>query len=260
MYLMFGDEADPERGRGQKFFVCGAVFINAQQVEELHDDIQKIRKRVGYANTDSLKFSGCPKDISYDKHREVKKEIVKLARRHDVVFCAYAISHAVAQPNQLWPYGINTLLGKFDAFLKERGDVGIVLMDRSPGQLKDPFKYLKNKFQIGLQFPSGGNRRVDNIIGYAFTCDGASHLASLADILLGSFRHCVNEPDRDIANAAIFPTLIRIMWYRRTKDGKKRLQEYGLTLRPETIKVERHKKDYNNPLARLDGYLKKREE
>ena len=25
MYLMFGDEADSERGRGQKFFVCGAV-------------------------------------------------------------------------------------------------------------------------------------------------------------------------------------------------------------------------------------------
>jgi hypothetical protein len=24
MYLMFGDEADAEQGRGQKFFVCGA--------------------------------------------------------------------------------------------------------------------------------------------------------------------------------------------------------------------------------------------
>jgi hypothetical protein len=83
MYLMFGDEADAEQGRKQKFFVCGAVFINAQQVEHLHD--------------------------------------------------------------------------------------GILLMDRPPSQLSNPFKYLKDKFQIGLDFPSGGKRRVENIIGYAFT-------------------------------------------------------------------------------------------
>ncbi len=260
MYLMFGDEADAERGRGQKFFVCGAVFVDAEQVEQLHDDVQKIRDKFGYGNSDSLKFSGCPRDIRYDEHREVKKRIVRLARRHNVVFCAYVISHVIAKPNQLLPYGVNTLLGKFDEFLKERDDVGIVLMDRPPGQLRNPFGYLKDKFQIGLEFPSGGKRKVENVVGYAFTCDGASHLASLADILLGSFRYCVNEPDKDIANAAIFPTLVRVMWYCRTKDGKKRLQEYGLTLRPETIKVERHKEDYNDLLTRLDGYLKKKEE
>ena len=170
------------------------------------------------------------------------------------------ISHAIAKSNQLLPYGVNTLLGRFDEFLKQRGDVGIVLMDRPPDQVRNPFGYLKDKFQIGLEFPSGGKRRVANIIGYALTCDGASHLASLADVLLGSFRHCVNEADRDIANAAIFPTLVRIMWYRRTKDGKKCLRGYGLTVRPETIKTERHKKDYDDLLARLDGYLTKKEE
>jgi len=120
MYLMFGDEADPERGRRQKFFVCGAVFINAQQV---------------------------------------------------------------------------------DAFLKERGDVGIVLMDRSPSQLKDAFKYLKNKFQIGLQFPSGGNRRVDNIIvrrGIA-SCVVSRHPARVVSPLCKRARQrhrkCCDIPD-----------------------------------------------------------------
>jgi hypothetical protein len=260
MYLMYGDEADAERGRGQKFFVCGAVFIKAQQVAQLHEDIQKIRHKFDYGDTESLKFSGCPKDISYDEHREVKKEIVKLARKHDVVFCAYVISHAIAKPNQLLPYGVNTLLGKFDEFLKEQDDVGIVLMDRPPSQLKNPFGYLKDKFQIGLEFPSGGKRRVKNIIGYAFTCDGASNLASLADILLGSFRHCVNESDRDIANAVIFPTLVRVMWFRRTKDGKRDLRGYGLSLRPQTIKARSHRRDYDDLITRLDGYLRKKEE
>jgi hypothetical protein len=259
MYLMFGDEADAEQGRKQKFFVCGAVFINAQQVEHLHDGIQKIRTKFGYAHTDSLKFSGCPRDVSYNEHREVKKQVVKLGRKHNVVFCAYVISHAIAKRNELVPFGINTLLGRFDEFLKRQGDVGVVLMDRPPSQLSNPFKYLKDKFQIGLDFPSGGKRRVENIIGYAFTCDGASNLASMADILLGSFRHCVNEPDKDIANAAIFPTLVRVMWYHKAEDGKKNLQEYGLTLRPKTVKVEKHKKDYADLVARLNGYLKQKE-
>ena len=83
MYLMFGDEADAEQGRGQKFFVYGAVFVDAENVEPLHDGIQDIRDKFGYGHTDSLKFSGCPKDVTYDAHREVKKQIVKLepARR-----------------------------------------------------------------------------------------------------------------------------------------------------------------------------------
>jgi hypothetical protein len=253
MYLMFADEADAERGRGQKFFVYGAVFIDTKRVGQLHYGIQEIRDKFGYRATDSLKFSGCPKHITRDEHRKVKKEIVKLARQHDVVFCAYVISHAIAKPQDLVPFGINTLLAKYDEFLKEQRDVGMVLMDRLPGQIKYPYQIFKDKFQTRLDFP-GGTRRLEKVIGYSMTCDGASHFASIADILLGSFRYCVNEPEKDIANAAIFPTLVRVMWYRETESGKKRLIDYGLTLRPATIRVEKHKKDYDDLRRRLRGY------
>jgi hypothetical protein len=37
--------------------------------------------------------------------------------------------------------------------------------------------------------------------------DGTSHLCSVADILLGAFRYCVNEPDNEEAGKAMFPTL-----------------------------------------------------
>jgi hypothetical protein len=221
MYLMFGDEADADQGRGQKFFVYGAVFIDAADVKELHEGIQGIRDKFGYGAADSLKFSGCPRDVTYDQHREVKRKIVKLARRHDVVFCAYAISHAIAKGethDNLVLFGANTLLGKFNQFLAEQGDAGIALLDRLP--VKNAYQYLKEKFQVGLELDGGGTRSLENVVGYASTCDGASHLASMADILLGSFRYCVNEPDKDIANAAIFPTLVRVMWYRVAKDAR----------------------------------------
>jgi hypothetical protein len=258
---MFGDEADADQGRGQPFFVYGAAFVDADHVEPLHHEIAATREKFGYGATDSLKFSGCPKDVTYDEHREVKKEIVKLARKYDVVFCTYAISHAIAKGqthDNLVLFGLNTLLGKFNEFLEQRGDVGIVLADRIP--VGNPYKYLKDKFQIGLEFPTGGTRRLENIIAYGNTCDGASHVASLADILLGSFRHCVNEPDKDIANAAIFRTLVRVMWHREVKNGAKELREYGLTLRPETIQIASHQKDYDDLVKRLMGCLEAREE
>jgi hypothetical protein len=255
MYFMFGDEADAEQGRGQKFFVYGAVFIDAANVEVLHDGIQAIRDNFGYRHTDSLKFSGCPRDVSYDDHREVKKKIVKLARKHDVVFCAYAILHAIAQGkthDERVRFGANTLLGIFNQFLGLRDDVGIAVMDRIP--VRDQFKYLKDKFQRGVEFPDGRTQRLENIVGYTSTCDGASHLASMADILLGSFRHCVNEPTKDIANAAIFPTLAQVMWHRDI-GGEKFYLEYGLTLRPKRIKAEVHAREYKDLRKRLRGYL-----
>ena len=149
-------------------------------------------------------------------------------------------------------FGANTLLGKFNEFLDRKQDVGIAVMDRLP--VKDQFRYLKDRFQIGAEFPSGGTRRFENIIGYTASCDGASHLASMADILLGSFRHCVNEPAKGIANAAIFPTLVRVMWHRK-ENGVKKFLEYGLTLRPEKIKVEAHKNEYINLRKRLRAYM-----
>src|SRR5262245_17489387 len=123
MYLMFGDEADAEQGRGQKFFVCGAMFVDVDHVERLHDRIQDVRDKFGYGYTDSLTFSGCPKGIARNEHREVKKEIVKLARKHDVVFCAYAILHAIATGQTHRDrvlFGANTLLDKFNDFLVQQ--------------------------------------------------------------------------------------------------------------------------------------------
>jgi len=68
--------------------------------------------------------------------------------------------------------------------------VGIAFLDRLP--VKNACQYLKEKFQVGLELDGGGTLRLENVVAYASTCDGASHLASMADILLGSFRYCVN--------------------------------------------------------------------
>jgi hypothetical protein len=43
MFLIFGDEADREQGRGQKFFVYGAVFAPTNSLAALHAQSKKLK-------------------------------------------------------------------------------------------------------------------------------------------------------------------------------------------------------------------------
>lgn len=259
MYFMLGDEADAEQSRGQKFFVYGAIFVPHESTKPLSDGVEAARKAAKFEATDSLKFADKtrPAKISKETFRDVKAKVMDLAAQHGVVFCAYAILHAIAA-NQghknlvLW--GANTLVGKFNEFMGTDQDTfGLVLFDRIP--IDHPYQYLREKFQTGMTFSDGRlTSRLERIIGFASTTDGASHLASIADIFVGSWRYCVNEPQMDAAGGAMFPKLMDLMW-KRTSNGKLYVHDFGFVLRPQEVQVEKYKKDYNDLRARLQGYL-----
>src|SRR5262245_65547225 len=90
MFLMFGDEADREQGKGKRFFVYGAIFIDTDRIPALHDEIEKARQKAGFAATDSLKFAGAtrPKDMSINEHRDLKNKVMCAAEAvGDVKVC-----------------------------------------------------------------------------------------------------------------------------------------------------------------------------
>jgi len=214
-----------------------------------------LRKKASFAAQDSLKFatSTRPKAVTADAHRDTKSAVIDLARELGVVFCAYIFLHAIGRSQEqsdLIEYGSNTVLSRYNEFLAEKNDHGIAKLDRMG---KNGFDYAKEKFQRGLAFP-GGDRRLDRIISVGFTCDGASHLSSMADILLGSFRYCVNEPEKDKAGRAMLPKLVPLMWT-VTRDGKPYVRERGLNLRPKNVKFAEHQQEYDALLNRLQGYL-----
>jgi hypothetical protein len=220
MYLMFGDEADKDQTAGKKFFVYGAIWCPSNSAPSLHTAIEIARKAAGYADTDSLKSSSNsrPKSVAAEKHRELKNEVMRLAREvGNVKFCAQVTLHELArnQPTaELVERGANTVLSKFNMFLGEQKSHGYVLMDRMP--IRDPYKYLKDKFQLGMEFQGKPSIRLERIVGLGHACDGSSNLCSVADILLGAFRYCVNEPDNEEAGKAMFPTLMSMMWKRQS--------------------------------------------
>lgn len=96
---------------------------------------------------------------------------------------------------------------------------------------------------------------MSHIIGYASTCDGASHISSVADIVLGSFRYCVNEEDKDIAGRELLPLVVRMMWHKR-KGDEINVMEKGLTLRPREIRAPAYRAEYEALRQRLSGLLR----
>jgi hypothetical protein len=87
-----------------------------------------------------------------------------------------------------------------------------------------------------------------------FSDDGSSHMCSVADVLLGAFRYCVNEPDNEEAGKAMFPTLMSMMW-KRERGGKIYVNDCGLVFRPVNIKEDKHKAEYASLAERLQSYL-----
>jgi hypothetical protein len=97
VYLMFGDEADHEQGRGQQFFVYGATFIDVGVASTLHSEIEEARLEAGLLPADSLKFAEMsrPQRVSREEFRSLKSRVLQIAANHEVVFCAYATLHAL---------------------------------------------------------------------------------------------------------------------------------------------------------------------
>jgi hypothetical protein len=258
MFLMFGDEADREQGKGKRFFVYGAIFIDTNRMPALHDEIEKLRSKAGLAATASLKFAGAtrPKDMPLEAHRDLKNKLMYAAEEiGGVKFCAQVTLHDLARNQEhddldLW--GANTVLGRFNRFLTEHNEYGYVLFDRIPVQR--PYRYLKEKFQIGMTFRDRPSIRLERVLGVGHAVDGSSHLCSVADVMLGAFRYCVNEPENEEAGKAMFPILMRMMW-KRERQGRIYVRECGLVLRPKVINESKHQQEYDALIERLEGYL-----
>ncbi|MGO9059435.1 MAG: hypothetical protein ACLQU2_18940 [Candidatus Binataceae bacterium] len=194
--------------------------------------------------------------MSAEQHRDLKQKVMESAREvGNVKFCAYVILHELARNQKhddLVLFGANTVLGKFNAFLTESNSYGCAVLDNIPVQR--PFTYLKEKFQVGLTFQDDPPIRLDRILGFSQATDGSSHLCSVADLLLGAFRYCVNEPDNEDAGKAMFPALMKMMW-KRERGGKTYVNDCGLVLRPVKVHEPRHQAEYDTLLQRLQGYL-----
>ena len=155
-----------DRSRTRALFY-GAIFAPANSMPLLRTQMEQARKEAGLANTDSLKFASStpPKGMTFEAHRDLKKTVLSLAREvGNVTFCAQATLHELTRNkdhDDLVLWGANTVLSKFNMFLDGNKSHGYAVLDKI--SVEHPYRYLKEKFQVGLKFSLNKSIRLQRI-------------------------------------------------------------------------------------------------
>jgi hypothetical protein len=247
LHTLFVDEANLDETKDAVFFVCGGIFFDAEAMPAIHRGVEGIRAKYGFRPSDEFKFNtrSKPKHMSQDQFGAAKDEAFDVARRNNVRFIGYAIQHYIARRpggsgnEKNWRrdrhyMGLHAVAAHFHLFLESVGDHGVFVCDRLP--FKDDFSLLPKLYrESGIKVGDFEPRRpFDRICAFTTTVVNASNAASLADIILGAFRYCVNDRRRDAACGLLFPKVHELMWG-EGEGTERRVLEKGLLLRPRNI-------------------------
>jgi hypothetical protein len=206
--------------------------LSADQVVEVHEGVRRIRRGLGLAHSESLKFAGRPKRISAQDHLDAKREVLDLLQASGARFIAYCVHHrvvgrSIGRRNE---YALNTVLWGFHHFLTIEQDHGIAVLDRLRPEERLPVGRLNAE---GLEMSDGRTVRMPRLVGIATAHIEWSHCLSACDVLLGAFRYCVNNPSTRAARE-MFPVVADLLWYKPGTDPRS-VREFGLLLRPKSV-------------------------
>jgi hypothetical protein len=232
-YILYADETNAEPGERVEFFIYGGVWLPVERLPDLDKAIADIRSDTGYSPGDFLKFDthSRPKQVGREQQTAAKEAVLQACFDVGVRFSAVVVLHGIAQdPEWRWAVQADDLLQAFDKFLARHEGVGVVVMDRKD-KIHD---YLIEKGQRGyVKRKTDESTPFKHIHSFSSGAIGASHLASVADVVLGSFRYCVNDVNETPASQKMLPAVVRLMWhFRLPRSGEVHLGARGLLLRP----------------------------
>lgn len=260
MYLLFTDETNLTENinNGVKFFAYGGLIIPMDKSSELDKSIRILREQYGLTNLDSLKFDSNtrPSGLNPQQFAEIKGKIISLCVENDCKFLVYVVLHKIAEKqgiNTTVKWGADHIVGKFNHYLTLRDSKGMVFVDR----LSDvgEYKFLSEKFTKGLVFP---NKVValKNITLFSSTCDNASNFSSAMDIVLGTFRYCINRPFNETSAKTMMKEIVKLLWVDKNGEHLDPFEK-GLTFRPipEKITISTYKSEYEILLKHINTLL-----
>ena len=245
MYILISDETNLKYKK-DSFFVYGGTFFPLDYLVELDKNIETLREKYGYKKSDPLKFNSKsrPKDVSTKDFADLKNELIDLCIRKNCKFIVYVILHDIAKNKReafRMKSGINHVIGRFNEFLRENNDYGICVMDRISGN--GEYKIMEKLHTTGLDFDDSKGIELDRIKLYSSSTINASNIFSIADIILGSFRYCINDPQNIEAAETMMKKVFSLMWHKKIK-GEIEVLGKGLILRPKDIKSKIYKIRY----------------
>lgn len=257
MHVLLTDESNLEPGESIKFFTYGGLIVPLANVAALHQRVAQIRKDAGYDPTDRLKFEtkSRPKQVPVEVATAAKKAVVTAAIDSGCKFIAYVVLHAIAKNQDIQTniqFGANSVIAKFNTYLTLEKSHGLVAMDRLPKGAE--FEYLAEKFTKGLALQKGEPQELDRVVMFSSTCINASHLSSVMDIVLGTWRYCINQPLNGEAAKDMMGQLVKLIWH--IPMGENIFShERGLLFRPKEVKHPPYKAEYDALLKHLNSLI-----
>lgn len=259
MYLMVADETNQRPSKDVRFFVYGGLLFDINKLHELDSEVSKIRLKAGYKDSDEFKFDTRtrPTYVSQEKFLQAKNDVVNLCIKLQCKFLVHIILHDIIANQDLdqqVEWAADYVIGRYNMYLNDVNDDGICVIDNLP--IKGQFKYLSDKFVTGLSMSTGKATKLNRIKLFAASCVNASHANSAMDIVLGSFRYCINNPKNPDAAKALIGKVSDLLW------GEKVGKDYhvigrGVVVRPEmkNIRFESYKKVYDELFKNINRLL-----
>jgi hypothetical protein len=259
MQILLTDETNRQPSREAKFFVYGGLVLTVEALSTLHAEIEEIRRTAGYHAGDELKFDthARPAHVTVEEATEAKRQVIDCAKRAGCIFIVHVILHNIItnqDADQQVQWAADYVIGRFNQYLTYINDDGICIVDNLPNRAE--FRYLSQKFAHGLTLATGTHITLDRIKLFASTCVGASHVNSVMDIVLGSFRYCINNPQNPDAAREMLGSVASMMWGRRVGEDLQ-VRGRGLILRPEIsdIHFEPYRHEYEALIEHLGNLL-----
>lgn len=261
MHILLADETNRRPSADCKFFVYGGLLLPVEKLPELHTGVEAIRQETGYKPGDILKFDTRerPTHIPIEKATEAKQKTVSLCITLGCKFIAHVILHDIIKnqdPDQHILWAADSVFGRFHKYLDTVvHDDGIIVVDNLP--VKAQFQYLSEKFAYGLHLHDGTDKSLSRIKLFAASCVGASHANSAMDIVLGSFRYCINNPKNRDAAREMIGAVTKLIWHDKT-ESTLLVIDRGLIPRPriKDIKVEKYKQEYTDLFVQINTLIK----
>jgi len=260
MHYLFADETNtsPKHDERVKFFVYGGLIVPEAKFSHLDREVTRLRAENNYLSTDSLKFDtrSKPNHVSAAQFANVKNAIVEMCIEAECRLVLYIVLHDIADTTGIpttIKWGADHIFEVFNRYLSENESDGIAFLDRLPATAE--YNLLVEKFTKGNTYKNEV-RPLSRIRMFASSCDNASHLNSVADIVIGTFRYCINQPINADAAKRMMKNLVKIIW---AVQAGEHLDPYekGLTLRPVqwTIKIPAYKAEYTTLINHINSLL-----
>jgi len=249
MRILLADETNNDPNDEIKFFIYGGTIFNSSSVMSIGDSVKELRAKFGLEQTDKIKFNlkSCPKGLSREDHTELKNQIIELAIENNVTLIINCVLHDIAknkEKSDLQEMTSRTVFRRFNDLCAENKEAGLVLADRWP--CENGFQFLEACQHGKITYSSGESVSLPWIHGYAQVSDNSTTLMCVSDVLLGAFRYCINNRDKDIVNRTLMPKVANLLWHDTNQEGQRVIWNKGLSTSPRNITSPTYKKEYDS--------------